>query len=52
MTGDIKLKVPKSLNSTLQLEGKSVEEGEVTLENKRETESPETVEVSGNCINL
>ena len=45
--GNIQVNVPVSLNSTLEVVGKSVEQGEVTIQNKIEMKSDELVKVSG-----
>ena len=45
--GNIQVNVPVSLNSTIEVVGKSVEQGEVTIQNKIEIKSDELVKVSG-----
>ena len=44
--------MPNSINSSVHLEGRSVVEGEVTLQDKTITESPDKVTVTGEFILL
>ena len=46
------MKVPHSINSSVHLEGKSVVEGDVTLQDKTKTESSDKVTVTGEFIVL
>ena len=45
--GNIQVNIPLTLNSTLEVVGKSVEQGEVTIQNKIEMKSDELIKVSG-----
>lgn len=46
-SGDIEVKVPHSFNSSVHLEGRSVEEGEVTIQDKTTTQSHDRLTVTG-----